>query len=62
MINSDIKNIRFTILILFTPAVHNAINSLSLSNFIIVKTIAIKKQKGNNFVKDFDIVNKEYRK
>jgi|TARA_B110000438_G_C15705435_1_gene602979 hypothetical protein len=62
MISNDIKNIKFTIVILFIPDVHNAINSLSFSNFIIVKTIAIKKQKGNNFVKAFDIVKKEYKK
>ena len=48
--------------ILFSPAVQRAINSLSFSNFIIVNTIAIKKQKGISFVKTLDDVRIEYIK
>jgi hypothetical protein len=62
IIISPILKMRFTILILFKPEAQKIINSLSFSNFKIVDTIAIKKQKGINFVHIFDIVRKEYVK
>jgi len=62
IINKDIEIIWFTMNILFRPAVHSAINSLSFSNFIIVRTIAIKKQKGISLVKTFEDVRIEYIK
>ena len=45
--------------ILFRPEVHKIINSLSFSNFKIVKIDAIKKVKGINLVIIFDKVRKE---
>ena len=50
MINNEIRKIRLTMWILFKPDVQRIINSLSLSNFKIVKIEAIKKVKGINFV------------
>ena len=40
---TDCNNKKFTTLILFKPAVHKIINSLSSSNFMIVINKAIKK-------------------
>jgi len=45
--------------ILFNPDVQRIISSLSLSNFMIVKMAANKKQKGINFVNTLDSVKKE---
>ena len=45
-------------LILFKPDVQRTKSSLSFSNFIIVKTRAIKKQKGINFVNTLERVRK----
>ena len=36
-INIDIRNIKFTIFILFKPEVHNIINSLSFSNHLLAE-------------------------
>ena len=55
----DIRNIRFTIWILFKPEVQIIINSLSFSNFTIVNVKAIKKQIGINYVRTLDNDNNE---
>jgi len=62
MTNTDIKNMKFTILILFNPEVQNTINSLSFSNLIIVNIMEIRKQKGISLVIIFGRVNSEYEK
>ena len=59
IIIKEIRNIRFVIFILFNPDVQSTISSLSFSNFKIVSTVDIRKQKGINFVKTLDIVKKE---
>ena len=62
MTNTDIKNMKLTIYILFNPEVQNTIRSLSFSNLSIVNITAIKKQKGNSLVIIFGSVNNEYEK
>ena len=52
----------FTIKILFKPEVQRIINSLSFSNFIMVRIMANIKQKGINLVRTFDSVKIEYMK
>ena len=47
---------------MFKPDVHITINSLSFSNFNTVNMVAIKKEKGTNFVRILDNVKKEYLK
>ena len=59
MTNNDIRNNRLTIWILFNPDVHKTINSLSLSNFKIVRIEANKNEKGINFVSILVIVKNE---
>ena len=53
---------KLTTLILFNPAVHKIINSLSSSNFKIVRKRAIKNDNGMNFVNIFEIFKNEYPK
>ena len=44
---------------MFKPDAQTTISSLSFSNFNIVNMIAIKKEKGINFVKILDSVKRE---
>ena len=59
--NRAIKTLKkkLTIFILFSPDVQSIKNSLSPSNFRIVKNKAIKKDKGTNLVKIFGIFKSE---
>ena len=56
---NEILRKKFTIFILFKPAVHKIINSFSFSNFKIANTNDIKNERGINFVKIFGMFNKE---
>ena len=57
--NNETFRKKFTNFILFTPAVHKIISSLSFSNLIIARTKEIKKDSGINLVKIFGTFNNE---